>query len=191
MRVLCLHGHTQSASSFSSKTGAIRKIFKNATFVYINAPFNFEQGKTWWTYNDSKLVGLETALKCVIDTLNESEFDGLLGFSQGACLVALIASISNNSKNHDLQLKRKIKFLIIACGFKSRDPEHEFFYTSKIDIPSLHLFGKGDDLVSEERSRSLLQSFVNPIEFHFDGNHVFPTKAEARAVIKDFLEKHK
>lgn len=118
MNILCLHGYRQNADSFRSKTGSFRKFLKNyANFTFITAPHVAkplnegdpidESQKSWWfnkedgsfkgTNQNGPAFGFEESLKVVEDAWKEGNYQGLLGFSQGACFVSLIASMSQRS----------------------------------------------------------------------------------------------
>lgn len=116
VRVLCLHGYRQNADSFKSKLGSFRKhVGKYAEFVFLNAPHMakpMEEGAepqpdqlSWWfnkddgsfkgTNKNGPAFGFQESLKLVEDTWkNQGPFQGLLGFSQGACFVGLICGLA-------------------------------------------------------------------------------------------------
>lgn len=125
LRILCLHGYRQSADSFKSKIGSFRKqVSKYAEFVFISAPHdapaldgvevNPEQ-KCWWFNNDDgtsfkgtnqngPAFGFEASLRLVEAAWQEQgPFQGLLGFSQGACLVGLLCNLSSRESMFNLK----------------------------------------------------------------------------------------
>jgi len=56
-----------------------------------------------------------------------------------------------------------------------------------IEIPSLHIMGKTDQVVPVESSQQLASRFVNPGIFVHEQGHLIPSKADARNLIVDFL----
>lgn len=129
MNILCLHGYRQNSVSFKNKTGSLRKLLKNyANFTYVEAPHlakamegeeQSEEQKSWWYNKDDgsfkgtnqcgPAFGFEESIKHVEKTWNEhGNFQGIMGFSQGACFVSLICSMSERSrkyfKNQQLRL---------------------------------------------------------------------------------------
>lgn len=118
LNILCLHGYRQSADSFKSKTGSFRKFAKSyANFHYIDAPHlakpmsedgePVEEQKSWWFNKDDKsfkgtnqsgpAIGFEKSLKVVEDAWKSGDYQGLMGFSQGACFISVICSLSERS----------------------------------------------------------------------------------------------
>lgn len=120
LNVLCLHGYRQNAESFKSKTGSFRKSCKSyAKFHFVDAPHlakpltegdePLDEQKSWWFNKDDKsfkgtnqcgpAIGFEASLKVVEDCWKSGDYQGLMGFSQGACFISVICSLSErNSK---------------------------------------------------------------------------------------------
>ncbi|KAF3482356.1 dihydrofolate reductase [Arthroderma uncinatum] len=136
LRILMLHGYTQSGSLFHAKSRALEKhIQKNlptysVTLSYPSGPIglspsdipNFTPSSTpsssnggtpaedkpeafaWWRRSDSidppEYVGLEKGLATVARVLvDEGPFDGVIGFSQGACLAAMVTSLLEHDRS--------------------------------------------------------------------------------------------
>lgn len=119
LNILCLHGYRQNAESFKSKTGSFRKFCKSyANFVYIDAPHlakpmnegeeEVAEQKSWWfnkeedksfkgTNQSGPAFGFEESLKVVEDAWTSGDYQGLMGFSQGACFVSVICSLSERN----------------------------------------------------------------------------------------------
>ena len=49
--------------------------------------------------------------------------------------------------NHFVVLQIKFDFAIIISGFKSLCTPHAVYYNGKIIIPSLHIYGKTDQVI--------------------------------------------
>lgn len=117
LKFLCLHGYRQNGESFKSKIGSFRKhVCKYADFVFINAPHVVPAGsagssgsrnqdqRSWWfnkedgtfsgTHRSAHVVGFKESVELVEKVWREQgPFQGLLGFSQGACFVGLLCSL--------------------------------------------------------------------------------------------------
>ncbi len=83
-------------------------------------------------------------------------FDGVLGFSQGAAVAAVLCALQQQQR----QGQRRgdpdctsssttwgFRFAILASGFPSSSPEHQCLLrqTGALRLPSLHVFGGGAD----------------------------------------------
>ncbi|CAH9105107.1 unnamed protein product [Cuscuta epithymum] len=98
-------------------------------------------------------------------------FDGLLGFSQGGIMAAVLALLQE--KGLALTKIPKIKCVIIIGGAKVKDkPVAEKAYGSPIKCPSLHFIGKEDYM--RESGTQLLQYFVDPVVIHHPKGHTIP-----------------
>lgn len=116
------------------------------------------------------------------ETIHEQgPFDGVIGFSQGGALAAMVASllepgrrqafdalcasqsekfpypISFVGKNGE-PLQQPLKFAIIYSGFVAPIEYYEGFYNPKIKTSVLHFLGSLDTVVEEMRSRLLINS---------------------------------
>lgn len=119
INILCLHGYRQNAESFRQKTGSFRKFCKNyANFDYIDAPHlakpmnesdePVEEQRSWWfnkednsfkgTNQSGPAMGFEASLKVVEDAWKNGNYQGLMGFSQGACFISVISSLSERNR---------------------------------------------------------------------------------------------
>lgn len=118
LRVLCIHGYRQNENSFKSKLGSFRKFLnKYADFEFVSAPHvapplegstdstGNEDQKSWWfnkedhtfkgTNKSGPAFGFEESLRLVEKVwCDKGPFQGLLGFSQGACFVGLICHLA-------------------------------------------------------------------------------------------------
>ncbi|KAK2873761.1 hypothetical protein FQN49_002089 [Arthroderma sp. PD_2] len=137
LRILMLHGYTQSGPLFHAKSRALEKhIQKNlpaysVVLSYPSGPIglnpsdipNFTPSSTtsaasnggtpaddkpeafaWWRRSDfidpPEYVGIEKGLATVARVLvDEGPFDGVIGFSQGACLAAMVASLLEHDRS--------------------------------------------------------------------------------------------
>lgn len=133
LRVLCLHGYRQNGDSFKSKLGSFRKqLNKYADFVFVTAPHQVpteialepdqtdksadDQQKSWWFNHDNgtfkgtnqngPAFGFEESVRLIEKVWKEQgPFHGLLGFSQGACLVGLLCSLSERGSKLNIFLE--------------------------------------------------------------------------------------
>lgn len=140
--------------------------------------------------------------------------DGILGFSQGAAVAAVVAalcqqqqalcaqlscqdaSMDQGASASQLQLPQ-LNFVIIASGFPSPAPEHTTLLDKQrpIALPSLHIFaaaseGGSDRQIQQDMSERLLEMFdagSRRVVTH-PGGHMIPTDAASVGQIRDFLQ---
>lgn len=207
-----LHGFTQSGSLFRAKTGALTKAITKAfplhtvSFSYPTGPLRLNPfdvpGYTssndndkeveepemygWWrrpSTTPPTYKGIEDGLATVAATLkNEGPFDGVVGFSQGACLTAMVASLLEPGRSDSFSAaaaapgdgvqfpesfypgntgnQPPLKFAIVYSGFKVADPRWGALYDVQrpITTPLLHVLGTLDALVIEAMSRGLIEA---------------------------------
>ncbi|KAG6885046.1 hypothetical protein C0993_006373 [Termitomyces sp. T159_Od127] len=75
-------------------------------------------------------------------------------------------------------LKTRSHFCVAVSGFRLRDPFCDPLFNNQYATPSLHVIGKTDIIVTEERSQSLVAASTNGrVEYH-DGGHFVPSKKQ-------------
>ena len=222
LRIIALHGYTSNAFILQRRMGAIRKACKDtADFVFINGPHRVEpitapvqsldapegfssatdpnipleeQPRAWWKSSDDGSYDLfdETIDFLTDEIKREGPFDGVFGFSQGACFAALLASAFEAPARYPrLKLPEgqgPLRFCIAVSGFRARDPKLQSLFPSEgIQTPVLHILGKADQIVDDERSQTLVQAAPKSrVEYHESG-HVVPSQANFRNFYRDFV----
>lgn len=109
-------GHGQSIEVFKPKTRYVQQAFRNFSdamefeFEFLSGTFpaypdNMDKDhQRVWGYGepDDKIRGLETSIGCILDTLNQKgPFIGIVGFSSGAAMAAIITSILEKTERGD------------------------------------------------------------------------------------------
>ncbi|XP_072285313.1 esterase OVCA2 [Pyxicephalus adspersus] len=212
LRILALHGYWQNERTFWERTGSLRKNLKNrAEFVMISAPLRIpdpdddssagvadnqrEDPRGWWFSDTEKssfnamdetksCAGLEESLQAVAKAFSElGPFNGILGFSQGAALVALICALKQRRDP-----RFQFDFAILVAGFKSRAAEHAEFYQQPITVPTLHVYGDTDRVIPGEMSQELASHFVNPVLLTHAGGHYIPVCSAQKKVYFSFMD---
>jgi hypothetical protein len=136
------------------------------------------------TSDPPEYLGLEDGLATIAKVLREEgPFDGIVGFSQGATLASMVASLlEEGSHRRDAfahfskqdvngamgipypasfsELNHPpLKFAICYSGFRSVGPRYRAFYENpKIQAPVLHVLGSLDAVVDEGRSGELVKA---------------------------------
>jgi dihydrofolate reductase len=141
-------------------------------------------------------------------------FDGVIGFSSGACVAALIASLLEKgreqafekriSKNgmpyprsfirdtksvgkHEM-LQLPLKFVVCYSGFSLDHAKYSAFYQPQIQTPTLHIIGKWDTVVEEQQSLSLTRKCGGkPTVFYHLGSHFVPQQSCYISMVTNFI----
>ncbi|KAK9766072.1 Family of serine hydrolases 3 [Basidiobolus ranarum] len=197
-RILCLHGFTQNGEFLSATSRVFQQAIKPlAELVFLDAPHKIEasadprnkgEARAWWraTGDGAKYEGYESSLKLVRKVLETNgPFDGILGFSQGACFTSLIVKdIQNNPLN-----QVRLRYAITCGGFVSRCPDL-ITLPNSLDIPSLHLIGDRDKIMRHERTKQLADCFVNSQVLNHPGGHSLPSDANTIAKCVEFIKRN-
>lgn len=132
-------------------------------------------------------LGLEESVETVKTAVKDlGPFDGILGFSQGAALVAMLCALQEQK----LETAFNFRFAILVAGFRSACSQHRHFYEGPaVTIPSLHVFGQDDRVIPEEMSRDLLPAFDGAQILIHPGGHFVPAASSHRQTYQDFLKK--
>ncbi|GLV31798.1 uncharacterized protein CBL_07558 [Carabus blaptoides fortunei] len=189
-------------------------VHKFAQFTYITAPHkvipvdnlenidepNIQQSTDseqygWWFNRDDRTfrgirkggpaIGFEDSVRLVEETFEEhGPFDGILGFSQGACFVSLLCDLQQRGI-----LKCKFNFAIMASGFKSGSLPHLKYYEESINIPTMHIYGKNDQIIPTEMSEALASCYEEEalIVTH-DGGHYLPASGVQKHLYQKFFK---
>ncbi|VVD00128.1 unnamed protein product [Leptidea sinapis] len=208
MKILVFHGYRQNAKSYKAKIGAIRRtLVRSSQLIFLSAPHQVAREDDDSSDEDERsscvdsedntfsgkclggpAIGFEETLRLIEDTVKEhGPFDGLMGFSQGACLVGLLAAMQQKG-----YLSFSFKFVICISGFRSGSLVHKGFYDEGINLPSLHVFGNADSIVPKEMCEALINLFPNPAIVEHAGGHFVPCSGSIRIAYLDYLDdRHK
>lgn len=226
LKILMLHGYTQSGSLFHAKTRALEKNLDKAfpaapkpghlpshpggvQLVYPTAPIKLSvadipgydtdgasvdqedpEAYAWWRRKgDSEpyhYEGMEQGFERVAETMKaDGPFDGAIGFSQGAAMAGMLASILEEGRRDAFEkaqskggmrypesfeqdtgyvtdiIHAPLKFSVSYSGFgASTNDLYQAFYEPKIETPMLHFIGSVDTVVEEARSLRLVDACV-------------------------------
>ncbi|GFY59631.1 esterase OVCA2 [Trichonephila inaurata madagascariensis] len=203
LKLLCLHGYRQDTDSFKDKIGGFKKSIKGTTeLVFLNAPHEISPescisntengvsilkgGRSWWFCDESndfnsrteceKANGFESSVNAINEAFKtQGPFDGILGFSQGGAMAALICALKEHQAfMHDFH------FVVLIAGFQSRSKCHQYLYTKPMNIQSLHIIGENDSCISKDRSEVLIPLFKSSSVVYHDGGHFIPSKSNVK-----------
>ncbi|KAG7389405.1 Family of serine hydrolases 3 [Phytophthora boehmeriae] len=207
-RVLCLHGYRQDALKLRGRIAALRRTFKSSVeFVCLDAPFEVpyeptteehaNSGETgenvkqlkWCDFKRDEETGefllerVEESLEYIASFVKtEGPFDGIFGFSQGGSMASMIMQRQLSTVDSPFSFR----FAIFVSAGAIGDPK--YISDQKVDLPSLHIIGETDAVVGNDRSRKLMDIFVNPTLLMHPGGHYIPTNKEPKDAFRAFFK---
>ena len=136
--------------------------------------------RAWWDEENDDTDGESAAVDFVASHVRAKGpgfYDGVLGFSQGAALAALLCAAVPTDAGGSL-----FRFAMLYGGYPPRG------LAGAMGVPSLHVWGKVDRQVDPRRSEELARMFVKPAVHVHEGGHFIPTSPDEREVYRAFLE---
>lgn len=194
-KLLLLHGNRQTGQLLLGRIDKLRKKLAKELeleIVAIDAPFDGETFNTWWIREGNNYNGIDETIDLVTKTWGDNgSFVGLMGFSQGARLVHLLACLHQKEP-----FLHGLNFVIMASGYDAPFPTnlqrtHAIHSDAlcRINIPSLHIWGGKDELVPPELSEAVVAGYSKPEVFVHNGAHHIPMKAESVRAYIAFIKK--
>ncbi|KAK3042925.1 hypothetical protein RJ639_001001 [Escallonia herrerae] len=189
-RVLCLHGYRESAAIMERHMEVWpNDVLEKMDLVFIDAPFPAEEtsgpeGKcdshlSWLGTNEdfTEFKNFDETIAYIEGCMVEpGPFDGLLRFSQGSMIAALLPGLQTQGVS--LTKVDKIKFVIVIAGGKlggskfSAPELAKNVFSSPTECSSLHFIGEKD--FAKPGGIELLGSYVNPFVIYHQEGHVIP-----------------
>lgn len=135
----------------------------------------------------------------------QGPFDGVMGFSQGAALAAMVTSLLEAGRADAFAGVRdgmafppsfaelqhpSLKFGICFSGLLNKHEKYTAFYEPKIQTPVLHVLGSMDTIVEESESLALADRCVDAGAgniIRHAGTHTVPTSERDIAAVIQFI----
>jgi len=183
LRVLCLHGYHGTGATLRRQMAPLAgSLPANIEFVYIDAPSLALGGFGWWHEGFS---GWEHTRDWITGQLSTGpRIDGLFGFSQGGALAGLLAALRESPR---APRGLDFEFAIMAGGFTSFLPQYADLFLRPLTIPSVHVMGRSDGIVSRSDSLELAGRFADPLVLEHGGGHIIPADRAVAEPIARFL----
>ena len=187
-------------------------IYPTGPFAVTSADLNGaevrEDANGWWKLRErgEAQEGVEQGLEVVAKVLKEQgPIDGVMGFSQGAALTAMVVSLLEEGREDafvkvsegmafpssfaDLQ-HPPMKFGVCFSGLLNKHEKYAAFYEPKIATPVLHVLGSMDTIVEESESLTLAERCVDGGTgniIRHAGTHTVPTSERDIAAVIQFI----
>jgi hypothetical protein len=134
---------------------------------YFNGPY-YE----WWDRQGEEYIGSDLSVHVVAQYEQEhGPFDGIIGFSQGGCLTAMLTALNQEQAG---KLFPHLKFAVILSGFFPRVPAFRALHPDPVPLPVMSIYGESDFL--KEDCLQLSNHFSNLTVAQHSGGHEPPTK---------------
>lgn len=224
-------GYAQTGPVFRSKTGAMSKMIAkalpsiNAIRIYPTGPHRLQPSDIpgfqpregddgtadldcfgWFLHDEEpgSLRGFAEGMNAIADAIEEAGgVDGVLGFSQGGAIAAVVAAALENDRElpedkeqrawierlRETNRGKPLQFCVVYSGFVTRPGANlGWLYKGGIKTPTCHFFGSTDTVVEESRCRGLADKCVSPEVFVHPGGHHVPVRKEWVAPLLGFLK---
>jgi predicted esterase len=181
LRALCLHGFNQNVDDMKERMKSIMSRGKSQVeYLFLQAQHPLPNGKFAWFYyseseplqldwtkvidaidDEKQLLGLEASLQQVVEFIRKNTVDIILGFSQGAALLSILA--------HKELLPSQQRLMFVG-GFRPLKHISRFIG----NYPSIHCMGTKDEIIDAKFSQDLADSFQLTTSLPHTGKHVIP-----------------
>lgn len=162
--------------------------------------FSRQNARAWFLYNAENpsdrsasqfdYVGLDQSisiLKAELEQMPDHISNvSILGFSQGAVLAHVIASLASHDEILDSPWK-KIQNFIFMGGFPAKPSQLPQEHLQNLDVRSLHLIGSVDTSVPPNLGHSLSECFDDAQVLVHDKGHIVPQQSAVCSTIADFV----
>lgn len=194
LRILCLHGRGGSGQAFLADSLApLRDALSPGIPKQPQVPVAWEaidslqSGGSWWSYpagqrsfSATEYYGAEDSVAQVERELASGRYCGLLGYSQGAMLAAVVAARAALGEG-DKAAAEHLKFAII-CSAALPNPYRPLLERLRSsggapNIPTLHCLSKSDTMNPPELGEELASCFgvaSSQVLWHGAGHKVPP-----------------
>ncbi|KAK3337730.1 serine hydrolase FSH [Cercophora scortea] len=265
VRILMLHGYTQSGPLFRAKTRAMEKLIAKALAPLNLVPVLFyptaanrlsprdipgyqlpegasaedvEDADAWAWFRRDDASGayllLEEGMRALAASMAEANsasssssseadtegaastveakgtdanaedkvIDGVIGFSQGGAVAAMLASALEADRARiprphegwvdalrEANRGRPLKFAVVYSGFFAPPHDLTWLYEPKVKTPTLHYFGSLDTVVDESRGQGLVERCELPSVVVHPGGHYVPVNREWVMPVVGFVRK--
>lgn len=154
------------------------------------------QPRAWWKQKPDKTgwIGIEESLEILKQMLQKDSYEAVWGFSQGAAMAALLTALLEKPESYPPFLvdgkppHPPFKYCIAVAGFRSFGPLGAIVFDPPYKTPTLHVLGRTDVIVPEERAKSLLDVSEGKRVVWHEGGHFVPSKGPWRAFFREFIK---
>ena len=178
LKLLCLHGFNQNKTDFKSSLDALQKsVLSFCEFVFVEADVEpsglaamfageNKKGKCWYSVAPANAgQGWMSSTEQLMDYIEQEDIDGVLGFSQGASMVALLIAEQQQRQRQEGANQPTFQFACCLSGFipSQEQMQSRVLKAGRAAHPSVlalwHCFAVDDVIIPKEKSEQLMQCF--------------------------------
>ncbi|CAK9072806.1 Esterase OVCA2 (Ovarian cancer-associated gene 2 protein homolog) [Durusdinium trenchii] len=190
-RFLCFHGKGSSGALLRER---LSPLAREVDLVCVDAPHRLGDGYAWWhlppgerSFTTPVFDGWAETVEYVRKVWAEQgPFDGMLGFSQGAILIAALVALGELRPGQPLASCRRL----VLCGAALPGPFRSELADLRAKpchgISALHTIGRQDDINPPEQAREVAAAVGGEI-FEFEGTHEVPMDEAAMSAYRRLL----
>ncbi|CAK9071156.1 Esterase OVCA2 (Ovarian cancer-associated gene 2 protein homolog) [Durusdinium trenchii] len=190
-RFLCFHGKGSSGALLRER---LSPLTREVDLVCVDAPHRLGDGYAWWhlppgerSFTTPVFDGWAETVEYVRKVWAEQgPFDGMLGFSQGAILIAALVALGELRPGQPLASCRRL----VLCGAALPGPFRSELADLRAKpchgISALHTIGRQDDINPPEQAREVAAAVGGEI-FEFEGTHKVPMDEAAMSAYRRLL----
>ncbi len=199
-KIVCLHGYSMNSDWLRQWCLPLEQaLVEEAVFLYPQGPivcpeaevrattalFNMPMpesrigpGLNWCWYRASeerppRYHGIEETLVWLADLFQrEGPIAGLLGWSQGTVMAALLAALMQNKPDSPFQFD----WAVLCGGFLPGDQRYRPYFDVPLSLPSLHVLGEKESDFMRQQGAKLQQAFVNSERLDTPVGHMLPIR---------------
>ncbi len=197
-KVLCLHGYAMTKDWLAEWLAPLEVALSDrVSFIYLQGPIECPEDEVramvaqfqvampasrigpglnwcWYRATNNKppdYLGLGDTLSAIRQYCQRhGPIDGVLGWSQGAVLTAIMAAYQQNVPDYDFGFD----WAVMCGGFLPGDPAIKSLFDSPLAIPSLHVVGKKESEFMLQRASRLHAAFQGGEWLETPAGHVMP-----------------
>ncbi len=202
-KIICLHGYAMTSAWLQSWLDQIQhQLGDDYQLLYPQGPiacpaeevramiarFNIPlpetrigKGKNWCWYRADETQPpryrqIEETLAYLTEYFAQhGTIDGVIGWSQGAAMTAILAALRQQSQERNF----RFNWAILCGGFLPGDSRYQPLFERPLNLPTLHVVGKKEPALMKTQAHKLQTAFLNAERLDTPCDHIMPVKFPA------------
>lgn len=199
-KILCLHGYSMSSDWLREWCVPLQQALADeAEFLYPQGPiecpeaevrattarFNMAMPESrigpglnwcWYRASDERppvYHGIEATLDWLAGLFRrEGPINGILGWSQGAVMTALLAALMQREQPSRFQFD----WAVLCGGFLPGDARYRGYFDQPLSLPTLHVLGRREPEFMKTQGERMLHAFAGSERLDTPVGHIMPVK---------------